>query len=412
MTHNVRALCLKTDKEIIAELTMAHAKKADIRRFLPKSRRYMVKVEDICVLLANLLNKVFLSSGGAAAICRNITSATPDQYDVLLTGTRNHFHHALLELSKQDLRCYELAAEIRSAIRHFDGTPMAPECNETTSPALAAFWHNIGRKTQIMGILNLTPDSFSDGGRYETQSAAVDWACKMAEDGADIIDVGGQSTRPGAEEILPSEEIDRVIPVVQEIVKLLDIPVSIDTYRADVAQAALDAGAAIVNDISAAAFDCRMAGLLAERGCPAVLMHISGTPRDMQINPQYTDLMGQITSRLRDRISALIEAGVDEKLLIVDPGIGFGKTADHNLEILRRLAELKSIGRPILIGASRKATIGKVLGNLPPEDRLEGTAATVAISIANGADIVRVHDVKELARVAKMTDAIVRCGHS
>ncbi|NLN77069.1 MAG: dihydropteroate synthase [Armatimonadetes bacterium] len=263
-----------------------------------------------------------------------------------------------------------------------------------------------------MGILNLTPDSFSDGGRYETQSAAVDWACKMAEDGADIIDVGGQSTRPGAEEILPSEEIDRVIPVVQEIVKLLDIPVSIDTYRADVAQAALDAGAAIVNDISAAAFDCRMAGLLAERGCPAVLMHISGTPRDMQINPQYTDLMGQITSRLRDRISALIEAGVDEKLLIVDPGIGFGKTADHNLEILRRLAELKSIGRPILIGASRKATIGKVLGNLPPEDRLEGTAATVAISIANGADIVRVHDVKELARVAKMTDAIVRCGHS
>lgn len=278
----------------------------------------------------------------------------------------------------------------------------------TLKPAVARMFDAIGRRTLVMGILNITPDSFSDGGRFADFDAAATHAVQMVEDGADIIDVGGESTRPGAEPVSLDEELKRVVPIVQHLSRAVAVPISVDTYKAPVARAALDAGADIINDISAAAFDPEMPALLAEAKCPTVLMHIKGTPRDMQKDPVYDDLMGEIASYFRERIAALVDAGVDERMLIVDPGFGFGKTVAHNLEMLRRLAELRSLGRPILVGASRKSTIGKVLGDLPTEERLEGTAATVAISIANGADIVRVHDVKEMARVARMTDAIVR----
>jgi len=188
----------------------------------------------------------------------------------------------------------------------------------------------------------------------------------------------------------------------------VDVPISVDTTKARVAAAALDLGASIVNDISGAAFDPDMPGLVAQRHCPVVIMHIKGTPRTMQQSPKYEDLMGEIKDYLSQRIAVLTAAGVDERLIIVDPGFGFGKTVDQNLEIIRRLPELLELGRPILIGTSRKSTIGKVLGDLPVEERMEGTAATVALSIANGASIVRVHDVKAMLRVCRMADAIVR----
>lgn len=268
-------------------------------------------------------------------------------------------------------------------------------------------FEEMARRTLIMGILNITPDSFSDGSVYFDKKAALARGLEMVEQGADIIDVGGESTRPGAEPVSPEEEIRRTAPIIEQL-SAASIAVSIDTYHADTARAALDAGAIMVNDISGLSFDQAMRGLVAERKAPAVLMHIKGTPKDMQKNPEYIDLMGEICNYLRARIVDAVNAGVDERVLIVDPGIGFGKTKEHNLEILRRLREITSLGRPILVGTSRKSTIGQVLGGLPPEERVEGTAATVAISIANGANIVRVHDVKEMARVAKMTDAIVK----
>ncbi len=408
MSHNARVLCLHTDSEIIAEMARVNAEDAGIRHMLPKARHYMVKLERIRRPIAHILKETFLSNGGDTVVSRDVITAKVDRCDVILTGTRKHFQRALLALREQGFGCDALAVEVEAAIRHFDGTPNVPTADSFADKRLGRVFGEIGVRTLVMGILNVTPDSFSDGGMWADHSAAVDHAYDMATQGADIIDIGGQSTRPGSESISASEEADRVVPVVKELAGKLDIPISVDTYFAQVAEAALDAGAAIVNDISSATFDTDMPALLARKRCPVVLMHIAGTPKDMQTNPQYADLMADICRWLRERMAALGEAGVDEKLMILDPGIGFGKTPEHNIEVLRRLSELKSIGRPILVGTSRKSTIGKVLGGLPPEERVEGTAATVALSIAQGADIVRVHDVKEMARVAKMTDAIVR----
>jgi len=275
-------------------------------------------------------------------------------------------------------------------------------------PAVARMYEELAKRTLVMGILNVTPDSFSDGGLYPEPEVAAARAVEMVNDGADIIDIGGESTRPGAADISAEEEIDRIAPVLERLRGRVDVPISVDTTKARVAAAALDLGASIVNDISGAAFDPDMPGLVAQRHCPVVIMHIKGTPRTMQQSPKYEDLMGEIKDYLSQRIAVLTAAGVDERLIIVDPGFGFGKTVDQNLEIIRRLPELLELGRPILIGTSRKSTIGKVLGDLPVEERMEGTAATVALSIANGASIVRVHDVKAMLRVCRMADAIVR----
>lgn len=408
MPHNARVLCLNTDLEIIAEMAKVNAEDAGIRHMLPKARHYLVKLEHVRRPIVHILKETFLSNGGDAVVSRDVITAAIEHCDVILTGTRKHFQRALLALREQGFGCDALAGEVEAAIRHFDGAPNVPRADACADARLGAMFDAIGRRTLVMGILNVTPDSFSDAGKYAGASEAIDHAFDMAANGADIIDVGGQSTRPGSDEVSLSEEMDRVVAVVQELAGNLDIPISVDTYRAEVAEAALDAGALMVNDISAATFDPEMPALLARRRCPAVLMHILGTPKDMQTSPEYGDLMGEIAGWLRERLKALADAGVDSKTLIIDPGIGFGKTPEHNLEILRRLAELKSIGRPILVGTSRKSTIGKVLGGLPPEERLEGTAATVALSIAHGADIVRVHDVKEMARVSRMTDAVVR----
>ena len=408
MSYNARVLCLNSDAEIVAEMARVNAEDAGIRHMLPKARHYLVKLEQVRRPIAHILKETFLSNGGDTVVSRDVITAKVDRCDVILTGTRKHFQRALLTLREQGFGCDALAVEVEAAIRHFDGSPNVPRLDSLGDERLGRMFELIGNRTLIMGILNVTPNSFSDGGMYAGVSAAIDHAYEMAVQGADIIDVGGLSTSPGSDPISSSVEIDRVVPVVKELAGNLNIPVSIDTYSAEVAAAALDAGALIVNDISGTTFDAEMPALLAGRRCPAVLMHIAGTPKNMQQKPEYGDLMGDICRWLRERLAALAEAGADEKLLIVDPGIGFGKTPEHNLEIMRRLAELKSIGRPILVGTSRKSTIGKVLGGLPPEDRVEGTAATVALSIAHGADIVRVHDVKEMARVAKMTDAVVR----
>jgi dihydropteroate synthase len=257
-----------------------------------------------------------------------------------------------------------------------------------------------GEKTYIMGVVNVTPDSFSGDGIAYDVDAALRQAVQMREDGADIVDVGGESTRPGHEPLDSDEELRRVIPVIEALVKELDIPVSIDTYKASVAKAAIEAGAALINDVHGLQRDAELALVAAKAGVPAIAMH-------NQRGREFIDTIGNITAGFIESLRIAREAGLPVDRLIFDPGFNFGWTEEQALEMLRRLGELQILGRPLLVGTSRKSTIGIVLG-LPIEERLEGTAATVAISIANGADIVRVHDVREMARVVKMTDAIVR----
>ena len=262
-----------------------------------------------------------------------------------------------------------------------------------------------GERTYVMGVINVTPDSFSNDGVGGDVDAAVRMAAQFQEDGADIIDVGGESTRPpgiygNSKPVSVDEELGRVVPMIEAIKRETDLPVSIDTYKAAVAQAAIEAGASIINDIWAFQRDPEMRKVAADAVMPVVLMH-------NQVGTEYDDPVPDIVEGLRQRVDAAVHGGVRQENIIVDPGMGFGKTAEQNLEILRRLGEFGALGLPLLVGMSRKSTIGLVLG-LPVDDRVEGTAATVALSIAGGADIVRVHDVKEMARVARMTDAVVR----
>jgi len=265
----------------------------------------------------------------------------------------------------------------------------------------------LDEKTYIMGVLNVTPDSFSDGGLLLDPQRACERAHLMVEEGADFIDVGGESTRPGALPISAREELRRILPVVKTLVKELRVPISVDTYKAEVAEAVLAEGADLINDIGALRLDPRMAAVVARVGAGVVIMHMKGTPQTMQENPTYADLMGEILAFLRSQIDAAEAAGVAPEAILVDPGIGFGKQPHHNLTLLKRLSELKALGKPVLVGPSRKAFIGAVLG-LPVEDRLEGTAAAVAAAVLNGAAVIRVHDVRAIARIVRMVDAIKR----
>jgi len=270
-----------------------------------------------------------------------------------------------------------------------------------------------------MGILNLTPDSFSGDGLIrggDFVEAAAAQARRFAEEGADILDVGGESTRPGSRPVTAEEEMARVIPVIERLAQEVNLPISIDTYKAQVAEVALDVGACLVNDVWGLRMDPDLGPLVAERGVPVILMHNRSRPKDAAqserlggryVGVEYEDLMADLIRELRGSIEGALNAGVEWGKIIVDPGIGFGKTVEQNLEILRRLGELRVLGRPILLGTSRKSVIGYTL-DLPPEERVEGTGATVALGIASGADIIRAHDVRETVRVARMTDAIVR----
>lgn len=276
--------------------------------------------------------------------------------------------------------------------------------------AMAMTWRgrtiDFSSKTYIMGILNVTPDSFSDGGRFFDQGRAVDQGLRMVEEGADIIDIGGESSRPGAPPVVLEEELRRVVPVVKSLARQIEVPVSIDTTKAKVAEAALGEGAGMINDVTALRLDPKMAPLAAKAAVPIVLMHMRGTPQTMQEGVYYHDLMGEIRAFLRERITWACAAGVKEDNIIVDPGIGFGKSLERdNFTILRDLGALHCLGRPLLVGPSRKAFLGALL-KLPVEEREEGTAAAVAAAVLHGANIVRVHEVKRMKRVVEVAQAI------
>lgn len=273
----------------------------------------------------------------------------------------------------------------------------------------------LGKRTIIMGILNVTPDSFSDGGEHFSVDDAVKHAFSMEKNGADIIDIGGESTRPGATSISVKEEMDRIIPVIEQLIGEISVPISIDTYKSEIAKNALDLGVNMINDISALQVDKHLASIVAEYEVPICLMHMKGNPKSMQINPVYDDVVKEIHDFLKERAEFALFCNIKKENIIVDPGIGFGKRTggeiEDNCEILRRLYELKDLGFPIMIGASRKKFIVNVCGDDDPlqvSDRLEGSLAAACLAVANGADIVRAHDVKETRRCVDLVDCIIR----
>ena len=275
--------------------------------------------------------------------------------------------------------------------------------NSTSKPAsLTIGSHEFvwGERTYLMGVINVSPESFWNG-KYGDEDVALERGLKLVEEGADVIDIGGQSTRPGFDEVPPQEEAERVAPIIERLVSELDVPVSVDTYKASVAKAALDAGAHLLNDIWGFRPQPEMAALAVEYGVPAVIMH-------NQRDREFHDVIGDIRSGLEASIAIAQEAGLARESLIVDPGFGFGWTPEQNIEMLRRLPELKTLGLPMLIATSRKSTIGFVLDDAPPEELLHGTSATMALAIANGVDMIRVHDMAEMRDVARVADAVVR----
>lgn len=404
MKYNIHLKIIEDQREARSELQKIGVDDDSLPMMAPKMQHFVMKLKDVDVRAANVLKQEMLSKGGEAAVAKWTTSFTRPTTDVLLIGTLKQYQILLKKMRLQPYGMKAMAVELEEVLASLGGNKLISwRCGDAELI--------VGKRTLIMGILNVTPDSFSESGRYFDRDKAIEHGFVMIEEGADIIDIGGESSRPGAEVITEREESRRVLPVIEAIRERSAIPISIDTQKSEVAAKALAAGANIINDVSALRNDPKIVYLAAEAGVPVILMHMQGTPLIMQQNPEYEDLISEICFFLRKRVEFALEAGIHRENIAVDPGIGFGKTPGNNLEILRRLRELKSIGMPLVLGTSRKSTIGTVL-DLPVEERLEGTAATVTSGIVNGADIIRVHDVKEMVRVAGMTDAIIAAGRS
>jgi dihydropteroate synthase len=395
MNFNPRIIRITTAAESRAELTKIGCDPQGINIMANKAMFTVMKLERVPAKAANLLKQTFLAKGGEVALARGTADLSVDTTDCLICGTAKHYRLALAQLTMQPWGLPKVAAAIEAAL----ATASAFPAREYSWPGLQLTL--CPGRTLVMGILNITPDSFSDGGRYSHITAAMRQAERLIEDGADILDIGAESTRPyGSHEISAEEELERLLPILEKVVAFSRVPISVDTYKATVADAALKAGAHIINDIWGLQGDPAMAGVAAAHNAPVVIMH-------NQKGCDYSeDIMSSICSFLNKGIKLAADTGLAFENLIIDPGIGFGKTPAQNLIVLSRLAELKSLGCPILLGTSRKRFIGEALGGLPVEDREEGTAASVACGIISGAGIVRVHDVKTMVRVARMTDAI------
>lgn len=363
----------------------------------PKQFHYNLRLEGLTSAQANILKQDMLSIGGEAAVAKGTAACSVESTGAIVSGTARQLETLIEKLSWQPLGLKEAAESMRRALDN-SGRRVYELRGKGRS-------FTIGPSTLVMGVLNVTPDSFSDGGRFIDPGRAVDRALEMASEGAGWIDVGGESTRPGAAPVEAAEEARRVVPVVEALAKE-GLIVSVDTMKAAVAEAAVNAGASIVNDVSALSFDPQMAGVVARLGVPVVIMHMRGTPRTMQMDTTYADLMSEVYGYLHERMEHAASCGIAPESIIVDPGLGFGKPAEGNLEILRRLREFKSLGRPVLVGASRKSFLGKVTGETSPDRRLAGSLAASVCAASNGAAIIRVHDVKEARAALAVADAV------
>jgi len=370
-----------------------------IEAMAPKALNVNILLKDKSCKVANIIKQEMLSIGGDAAVARGSVACSIDSTDVLIMGTLKQISALIKKIDKQPFGLSLIADDISAILKN---TGQIQYILKTSKREII-----LGKKTIVMGILNVTPDSFSDGGLFYNTKTAVERGLQMIDEGADIIDIGGESSRPGAQSVDAKTELKRVIPIIEKLVKKTKTPISIDTTKAKVAKLALAAGAEIVNDISALNGDKKMAGIARDAGAAIILMHMRGKPQSMQKNNLvYDDLMGEITSYLKTSIEKAMKAGIDKKSLVIDPGIGFGKTAEDNYRIIKNIAELKGLGFPIMIGPSRKSFIGKVISG-EPHERIEGTSASVTAAIINGAKIVRVHDVAAMKKVCTITDAIV-----
>lgn len=369
-----------------------------ISAMAPKVQHFNILLSSQSCKVANILKQEMLSLGADAAVARGSVSCSVDATDVLLMGTLKQLSALVKKIEEQPFGLDQMAREIMGLL---DNVSRNRYVLKTSKREIA-----LGERTLIMGILNVTPDSFSDGNIYFDRQKAIERGLQMADEGADMIDIGGESTRPGSKPVSESEEINRVVPIIEGLTRKLDIPISVDTKKSSVAQKSLEAGVEIINDISSLG-DEEMVLVVQKASAALILMHMRGTPENMQTgNLVYDDLIGEILAYLRQGCCKAIAAGIDKDHLVADPGIGFGKTYEDNCRIIKKIGELKSLGLPLLIGASRKAFIGHVTGG-KPEERIEGTAATVSAAIMNGCHIVRVHDVAAMKKVAAMTDAIL-----
>lgn len=373
---------------------------AGIKIMLPKGRFRVVLIRDLKPVTANILKQECLALGAECALHEHSITHKVDKTHAIIMATESQYRRLIDNLKIQPFGLPQIGIDLENLLF----TPANTYLHMAHGQSL-----DLTEKTAVMGILNLTPDSFSDGGQFISRGHALKRAEEMITEGADIIDIGGESTRPGAEAVSENEELDRVIPVVEALAGKVPL-ISVDTTKAAVAEAALNAGAHIINDIFGFHQSPELAHIAAKHQAGAILMHIKGNPRTMQKNPQYDDLMGDILDWLAESIQIAVKAGLPQNHLVVDPGIGFGKTPEHNLEILRRLGELSSLKVPILIGVSRKSFIGKIDGS-HVTNRLGGSLAAAVTSVLNGASIVRVHDVKETVQAMRMVDAISRDKH-
>jgi len=398
MKIHPRVMVVNNSDELIKEMELTGVSHEGIDIMVEKGLFKTIKIENVSLKATLLIKQEMLAKGGDAAVCRDAAGLSKDFCDMVIMGTNKTIKMAAETMKKQPFGLPKIGEEILKTIRNYESFP---NCIKIGSREL-----DFNKKTCIMGVLNVTPDSFSDGGKYFDHKAACDKALEMVAQGADIIDIGGESSRPGASYVDVEEELERISPVIDMLAHETTTIISVDTYKAEVAKRVIEMGAHIINDISALSADPDMLPVVAQAGVPVVLMHMRGTAQTMHNMTDYKSVVDEVYEYLAERIDYITSKGVKAENVIIDPGIGFAKNLNQNLEIIRRLSEFKSLGRPILIGTSRKSTVGQVL-NVPVSERLFGTAATVALSVSNGANIVRVHDVKEMKMVAQMSDAIL-----
>ena len=392
-----RILSIKKPEDIKEELKKIGVTSGGIISMAPKANSVALKLKNIKVGAANIIKQDMLSIGGDTAVSRGVVDGKVKKSDIIILGNLHKIKLLLKKLSHQDI--FEIP-QICKSIENL----IQIEVEFSTKKLTARKYILPLDRTLIMGILNVSPDSFYDGGKYSTLDSALFQIEKMVKDGADIIDIGGESTRPYSEKISVEEEISRVIPIIEKCVSNFDIPISVDTYKSEVAKSALQTGVHIVNDISALRFDKKMAATIAKyQDVPVILMHIKGTPKNMQDNPTYDDVVEEILDYLAESINIAEDAGINGENIIIDPGIGFGKRVEDNVKIIQKISEFRSLDKPILLGCSNKSFIGKIL-DAEKNDRLEGTFAANSFGILNGVNIIRVHEVAQHKKLVQMLD--------
>jgi dihydropteroate synthase len=396
----IRCLHITNASEAIHQMKKMGVDPTGVRLMEGKTLHFNLKVEGIEPRTANLLKQEMLALGGDVAVDRRGLDCSTEKTDALLMGTQKHFEKLILKL-EQYPTLNPLGQSVKETLKNISKTQYAVRCRKRTL--------TLGKRTLLMGVLNVTPDSFSDGGLFFDKEKAISHGLRLVEEGADIIDIGGESTKPGSKPLELEEELRRVIPVIKSISAEVDVPISIDTYKSTVAQKAIEAGAEIINDISGLNFDPSLAKVASKEDTPLVLMHIRGTPETMQKNVHYDSLFSEILQYLKDSIQRAESAGLDPRQIIVDPGIGFGKTVEDNLLIIKNLNEFRILGKPILLGTSRKSFIGKIL-NAEVGERLEGTLSSITVGVLNGANIIRCHDALQAKRAIAVADAIRLAG--